>query len=178
MLQLIWMTKPPQRQMQKYANKANTGTYSDDDVGHVAFLGEDLQATHSLLVANHILQLGWSVLLHPASNDNYIYIDIYVHILTGFALTSNFQYFTSSDQHVIYIYIYIYIYIPFSQTYRVLFWIIVICITYDTWQILKKTKITATQWECIWLVCIWCVCMCACVRVCVWSRWGREMAVR
>ena len=76
MLQLIWSHHRGREKQQ--VNRTNTGTYSDDDVGHIAFLGEDLQATHSLLIANHVLQLGRPVLLHPASQDNYI------HILTGF----------------------------------------------------------------------------------------------
>lgn len=47
-------------------------THSNDDIGHISFLREHLQAAHRLHIADNIAQIYRPVLLHPETNQNLI----------------------------------------------------------------------------------------------------------
>ena len=44
---------------------ADAGHTADDDVGHVAIFGDDLEAGDGFGVADYVVEIDWSVLLDP-----------------------------------------------------------------------------------------------------------------
>jgi hypothetical protein len=47
-------------------------SYGENDVGDIALSRNGLQTPHSVLVADNVLQLNWSVLLHPERSKHVI----------------------------------------------------------------------------------------------------------